>query len=58
MESPGFLVTHRGGAEDAEKNKLLRRKLTGIRLAAIAHSVVTPGVSLAGVQSEHLLDSR
>jgi hypothetical protein len=41
-----------------EKNKLLRRKLTGIRLVEIAHSVVTPGVSLAGVQSEHLLDSR
>jgi hypothetical protein len=52
MESPGFLVTHRGGAEDAEKNKL-----TGIRLVEIAHSVVTPGVSLAGVQSEYLLDS-
>jgi len=42
MESPGFLVTHRGGAEDAEKNKLLRSKLTGIRLVEIAHSVVTP----------------
>ena len=39
-----FLMT----AEDAEKNKLLRSKLPGIRVVEIAHSVVTPAF-LGGV---------
>jgi hypothetical protein len=40
-DSSGFRVANRGGAECAEKNKLLRSKLLGIRLIEIAHSFVT-----------------